>query len=338
MSDPNLIKGKGPRWIAAGVAALGLLILGIAFLGRRPAAPAAETPAPPKSSPRLARITDEGSLTRTSPEEEFLSVVSRTAPKTPIPLDSKDAGKDFPRILGSLRGLFARMRDLAAAFKKTDPARYAAEMESLKEELSALMQAAQVLLRDSEAAAPELFRAIREEEDPVVKDRLSFLLRFVDPGKAGPFAVGLSDSPSPADRKAAIGYLQGLRTEDSARALLRRADGDPEMELRQRALVGMGRLLAGPSPELGRYREEVLGTLRKYTQPAAEAPLRAAAWDAFSLVPVFAEEDRERLRVALRTEPDPVVRKSVENALRHLNVRDKAAADRYNPKSRIVPR
>ncbi len=234
--------------------------------------------------------------------------------------------------------IFAKMKSLADSFKKTDPARYAAGMEELKEELAALMQAAKALLMDHDEAVQELCRMIREESDPVIKERMSFLLRFVDPSKAGPFAIELCGSQVAADRKAAIGYLQGLRTRDSAEALLGRVEGDPEMELRQRALVGLGRLLAGPSPDYGRYQAVVLDTLRKYTQPSVDPPLRAAAWDGFSMVPSLSEEDRALLWQAMRTERDPAVRPSVENALRHMNVRDRQRADRYNPKSRIIPR
>lgn len=330
----TFLKSGIPFIVAGG----GILLLLVAYSIPRRSPPTVSPPAPGFSPSRLARIRDEGSLTRPSPEEEFLSVASKTTPAKPIPMDTKNPRQEAGRILGELRAIFAKMKALSEAYKKSDPARYASEMESLKGELAGLMEAARRLFKESDEAVQELFDRIRSEEDPVVKDRLAFLLRFVDPAKAGPFAATLSESASSADRKAAIGYLQGLRTQDSAQALLKRADQDPEVELRQRALVGLGRLLSAPSPDYGRYQAQVLETLRKYTEPSVEAPLRAAAWDAFSMVPSLSEEDRDRIWRAQRTEKEPEVRKSVENAIRHMNVRDKAAADRYNPKSRIIPR
>jgi hypothetical protein len=246
--------------------------------------------------------------------------------------------KDTRRVLVGLRNLFEKMKGLAEAYKKTDPARYAAEMEVLKGELSALMQAARTLFQNSDVAVQELFRMIREEGDPLIKERMAFLLRFVDPAKATPYAVELSGSAVAADRKAAIQFLQDVRTQESSNALLRRAEADADMELRQRSIIGLGKQLSGMSPELRQYQPAHLEALRKYTRPENEAPIRAAAWDAFMYLPHLAEEDRKRLTEALHAEMDPVVRKSVQNAYRHMNVREKAEADRLNPKTPVAPR
>jgi hypothetical protein len=321
--------------VGLGVAAGGALILVMAFAARSSKPPPGP---PPKKILNLARIRDEGSLTRQSPEEEFLSIVSKTPPTTAMAVDPRDPGKESRRVLGGLRDLFAKMKGLAEAYKKTDPARYAAEMEALKEELASLMQAAKILFKESDAAVQELFRMIREEADPVVKDRMAFLLRFVNPAQAVPYAVELSGSGVSADRRAAIGYLQEVRTKEASDALLRRADADPETELRQRSIVGLGKQISGMSPEASQYRDANLDALRKYVQPSNEAPIRAAAWDAFSYPPLLAESDKKLIRESHRTEKDRTVLKSIENAQRHLNVREKAEADRLNPKTPVAPR
>jgi HEAT repeat protein len=230
------------------------------------------------------------------------------------------------------------MKGLAEAYKKTDPSKYAAEMEALKDELASLMQAAKTLFKESDIAIQELFRMIREEADPVVKDRMAFLLRFVDPAKVTPYAIGLSESPAAADRKAAVGVLQDLRTQESANAMMRRAEADADLEIRQRAIVGLGKMLSGMSADHGRYEAAVFESLRRYVQPANEAVIRAAAYDAFSYPPRLSPEDRKLITDGLRAETDPVVRKSAESAVRHMNVRDKAEADRANPKNKVLPR
>lgn len=322
--------GKG-MVMAAGIAAGGVLIIVAAVLLRKPSNE--PVPQPPPRVHNAARIKDEGSLTRQSPEEEFLSVVSKTAPVKPMSLDAQKAPEESSRVLGGLRSIFSKMKALADAYKKTDPERYAAGMEALKDELAALMQAAKTLFKESEAAVQELFKAIREEADPLIKERMAFLLRFVDPAKAGPFARELGESALAADRKAAIGYLQEMRTPESSEALRRRAEADPDMELRQRAIVGLGKQLSGMSPQSEQFWAANLDALRRYVQPGNEAPIRAAAWDAFTYPPVLPEEDKTRIRDALRAEQDPAVLKSVRNAFRHLNVREKAEADRLNPKT-----
>ena len=230
------------------------------------------------------------------------------------------------------------MKTLAELHKKADPARYAAEMERLKEELTPLLQAARALLKDSEAAVIELFRMILEETDPVLKERMAFLLRFVAPGPAGTFATSLSDSPTSADRKVAIGVLQDLRTEQAANTLIARAAAELEMDLRQRAIVALGRLLSAPSPDIGRYQAATFDSIRGYTGPLNEAPVRTAAWDALSYPHSLSADDQKLIRDALHSEKDPVVLKAVQNAYRHMNVRNKEEADRLNPKGKAPPR
>lgn len=325
-------KSKG--WLATGAVGLaGAVILAAALISRT-TSPNPVPPTPTQPPLPLAKFSDEGSLTRRSPEEQFLSAAAGIPSKEPLSIDPKETR----RILGGLREVFAKMKVLAELYKKADPARYAAEMERLKAELTPLLQAARSLLKDSEAAVTELFRMIREETDPVLKERMAFLLRFVGPAQAAPFATSLSDSPASADRKVAIGVLQELRTEQAANVLIARAAAELEMDLRQRAIVALGRLLSAPSPETGRYQAATFDAIRRYTGPLNEPPIRAAAWDALSYPHSLSLDDQKLIRDALHSEKDPAVRKAVENAFRHMNVRNKEEADRLNPKGRIPPR
>jgi hypothetical protein len=322
-------KGKG--WLAAGAVGLaGAVILGVALLVRTvsPTPP----PAPARPLP-LTKFSDEGSLTRRSPEEQFLSAAASVPPKESLKVDPRESR----RILGGLREIFVKMKVLFELYKKADPARYAAEMERLKEELTRLLQEARVLLKESEAAVADLFKMIREEYDPVLKERMAFLLRFVGGGPAGNFAAALSESTTSADRKVAIGVYQDLHTLESANALIRRAAVEIEMDLRQRAIIALGHLLSATSPDYGKYQSASLAAIRQYTGPLNEVPIRAAAWDALSYPPSLSPDDQQLIREALHAEKDPVVHKSVENAYRHMNVRIKAESDRLNPKGPAPP-
>ena len=157
------------------------------------------------------------------------------------------------------------------------------------------------------------------------------LLRYVDPREASVFAVGLSDSTNAADRKAAIGALQDLRTSESAKALIRRAANDIDLDLRQRAIVGLGKLLAQPSPDAPAYQASVLESLRGYTQPLNEPQIRSAAWDAMSYPRSLSPDDQKLIRDALHSEKDRTVLKSVENAYRHQTARSAAQGLKPEP-------
>jgi HEAT repeat protein len=266
----------------------------------------------------------------------FLESAARAEPKVPLSLDTKDMEKESRRIFGSLRDLFAKMEGLARAYKKSDPARYAAEMSELKEELVALLKAAKTLLKDSDVALQQLFNLVRDERNPSVKESMSFLLRFADSERAAPYAIALAESENTADRKVAIDTLALLRTENSAQALIKRAAAEDDKEVRQRAILGLGKLVSRPSGDYKDFKTATFDAIRQYTQPSNEPYVREAAWGALAYVPNLAPEDQDRIVTALRAEKDPVVRKSVENAWRHMNIQSKKRADVFKPN--VAPR
>lgn len=311
------------------VGVLGVAVVAAALLFRTsPPAPPPPTPVPLVPPRNLARIADEGSLTRKSPEEEFLAAAARMNPKAPLTLDSAAVEKESRRTYAALRGLFQKMKVLADTYKKSNPARYAVEIEALKEDLAQWMQAARGLLKDSDVAVDELFKSIREEGDATVKERMGFLIRYADPKKTTPQVVALSQSQDAGDRKAAIGALIELRSRDSVDALVARAAADPEMDLRERSIVALGKTLSKPGRSVEDYQDTAIDAIRSYTRPEMPVPLRSAAWDAFSFPPRLSEQDEALIRSALQQEKDSFVLKSVESAYRHQAARSKAANDR----------
>ncbi len=307
---------------AVGLGGAALLAVAVSLRG---------TPAPPPEPPHkpvpLARLADEGTLTRSSPEDDFLRSAGAGKGTAP-PISASERVKEMKRVLAGLRGQFASMKRLAEFYKKTDPARYASEMSALKPELTRLLQESRGLLDGSMEAAAELFAAIREESDPVLKERLTFLLRYVEAHPAATFAAGLSESTTAADRRAALAVLPELRTSESATALIRRAAGDTDLDLRQHAIVGLGKLLAAPSSEAAAYQASVMTAIRSYTQPLNEPQIRSAAWDAMSSLRSLSPDDQKLIRDALHTEKDRTVLKSVENAYRRQTARSAAQSSK----------
>jgi HEAT repeat protein len=190
-----------------------------------------------------------------------------------------------------------------------------------------MIQAAKTLFKESDVALEELIKILQGEGDPVVKERLGFLLKLASPLKSTSVIVALSQSPDAGDRRAAIGALVDLRSEASVKALIERAAGDTEVDNRERAIVGMGKTLAQPSPALKEGRVDALNAIRSYTAADNPVAIRAAAWEAIALTPNLGEMDVELIRKSLHTEKDSYVIKAVENAYRRQGVRSKAAAD-----------
>lgn len=313
----------------------GAVLFGAVFVLRpEPAAPVPPPIPAPAPYPRAARVMDEGSLTRESPEEKFLDQASRGTPANPRPLDPADPQGESRRVLGELRDLFVRMKDLAALHKKTDPARYAAEMSGLKQELIARIHVARTALEKWDVAQEELFRLLREESDAAVQERLAFLLRYAKPEKSSPFLLKMAESSRATDRKVAIQGLGDVRTLEAARCLIQHAAVDAEMELRQHSIVELRKLLAGPSTEAKHYREEGWKAFRQYADPAHPAPVRAAVFEALAQTPSLLPEDRELILKTIRTEKDPAVLKPAQSAYRHLSAREKAISDRASTPSR----
>jgi len=318
--------------------ALGVLIGGavlIAVVVGVRSRPQTEPPAGP--APRIdppvnaARISAEGTLTHAAPEDRFFEVAASGKPRSPIAIDRQNPKAESVRILGAYRNLAQKMKALADQYKKTDPARYAQEMEALKEELTQLLQASGAILKEWDLAGQELFAMIRDEADPVVKERLGYLLRYANPALAGPFLLSLAESSNPADRRVAITALTQLRTGEAVTALIQHGSTDADMDLRQRSIMALGRTLSQPAPpELKPFVENGWKALRSFADVTSPAPVRVAAFEAFARLPQIGEEDETLILNALRSEKDPEVLKAVRSAERHQAARRRTEADRSN--------
>jgi hypothetical protein len=304
-------------------------VLGLAY-ARRSAPPEAAPPPAPARPLNLAKIMDEGSLIRESPEEEFLRLAASASPVQPLSIDAADYPKETRRVLGALTDLFRRMSALRKSLKKTDPERYAAGMQDLKAELIAWMQLARRVLGAWDGAAQELLKAIQAETDPFVQENLGFLFRYLKPEVAGPAALGLAQSGLASERAVGIDALSLLHTLDAVRALVHRASADADVELQRRAIVGLGKSLSTPARAYDSYAPTALDALRQYLQPSAPAPLRAAAFDAYSLLPKMSGEDRELFMTAFRAEKDPQALAAARNAYQRSAARREAATERAN--------
>jgi hypothetical protein len=254
------------------------------------------------------------SSSRRSAEERFLEHAVRLRPRQRIPIDMESPHSEARRILGELRDLFQKMKGLAAEFRSSDRVRYASEMESLKERLVVLLDAAKRIVREVHGGQ-ELFEMIRTETDSELKERLAILFRYAHRETLGPFLVNLVNSQSAVDRRIAIDGLAEVRTVESVGALSRRADADREMTLRQRAIIGLGKTLGKPSRQVAKYKETALGVIRKYAQSDNLPALRAAAFEAFRFPVFLSKEDRDLITTAYSTDPQgSAVYAAIQNA------------------------
>ncbi len=306
---------SGLRWPLV-VAAAGALALGAAVWRRKSPEPPQPLPARQAQSVDVRRIQDEGSSTRPAPEEAFLEKLASEAVKAPDAVDASKIREESRRVFGELREAFRKMKALAEALKKTHPDRYAAEMEALRKELLPLFQSAGGLLKDSDVAVGELLKILKAEGDPLVKERLSLVLRFAPPAKATDALAELSRSQDTGDRRAAIASLSELPSDQGIRVLVERAKEDVDPGNRERAIVGLGKSLAKPSPMVGEARDTAMETIRAFTHPDHPLELRAAAWDAFGYPPRLSESDMKLVREAIHAEKDTHVKKAVQGALR----------------------
>jgi hypothetical protein len=208
------------------------------------------------------------------------------------------------------------MKALADAFKKSNPERYVAEMEALRKELLPLFQAAAGLLKDSDLAIAELAGMLRAEGDPLLKERLAFVMRFAPPTRAVDAMAVLSRSEDAGDRRAAIALLSDLPSDQGIRVLAERAREDLDPGNRERAIVGLGKSIAKPGPMVLEARDTAMEVIRSFTHPEHPQGVRAAAWDAFGYPPRLAESDLKLIREAVYSEKDTFVKKAVEGALR----------------------
>lgn len=314
-----------------------VLLFGAAFLLReKPSDPVPPAPVRPPAI-NVAKVMDEGTLTRSSPEEQFLNVTAHAKLKSNS-LNAKDKDAETRRVLGRLQQIFTKMKELAVLHKKTNPTLYAAEMEKFKEELSQLMADAQAILKEWDAACLELLRMIKGEGDSVVKDRMGYLLRFAKRDVATPALVSMAESGSSADRKVALTALGEYRTAAAVNCLIKSGTMDPELELRERAIVGIGRSLATPSPESKQYQEAGWNALWGFAATGNESLVRAAAFEAYSLTPGLGEREQDLIKTVIRTEKDPLVLKPAESAFRHMAARNRAASDKASPEPRLQPK
>ncbi len=284
------------------------VVVAFVFLLRR------EAPAPPAPSPRPApnlAVVDDGAYHRGSTEERFLDYAAHQKPASSLPLDESKIAEESGLILKRLRDLFVRMKALADRYRKSDPARYAHEMELLKDELISLLDASRRLL-GKEASDETLLALLLGESDPVVKERLAFLLRYVGRERSKAAVVELAASSLEGDRKIAIMNLHLLGGLDSARRLSDLARSEIVMDLRQRAIMELGKFGMDPGLEGGKEAHALaLETIRELVKPGHPREVRAAAYRAFSQVNRLERSDLTMIQSALHSEKDPLVKNEV---------------------------
>ena len=154
------------------------------------------------------------------------------------------------------------------------------------------------------------------ETDSALKQRWSLLFRYTHRETLGPFLLDLVNSDDAVDRGLAIEGLGELRTAQSVSSLSSRADTDPDIELRQRAILGLGKTLQKPSRDSNQYRETALNGIRKYAQSGSLPALRAAAFEAFRFPGALSKQDRDLITTAYSTDPqtDPAVYRAIQKA------------------------
>jgi hypothetical protein len=292
------MRSNQPSWPAAAILAalaIAAAVAGVAVTRSGRAEPPAAQPA------RVPSVWAQP-LARPSDEERFLAHAVRLRPREPLEIDPRSPRTEARRVLPELRELFLRMEALAAELGDSDRARYAAEMERLKARLVALLDAAKRIVREADGAR-ELLDLLAAETDRVLKRRFSVLFRYTHRDTLGPFLLALAHSGDAGDRGLAIEGLGELRTVEAVSSLSARADTDPDIGLRQRAILGLGKSLGGASRASSQYRETALREIRKYAQPSSLPALRAAAFEALRLPALLSKTDRDLITTAYSTEP-----------------------------------